>query len=156
METLRFVSEPPPKRQSTGWGWGWALAAIVLIASVARGWLLFSTPLVPGMNGGYYLVQARSVLTKGTLGVPDLPLTFYVQAALARVIEFVSHRGLEPSVLLAVKLADAVLPALIAVPVFLLVRRWGKAANAPGWIALAAAAIAALSAPALSMVGDFE
>lgn len=46
------------------------------------GSLLFGTPLMPGMNGAYYLVQARAVITRGTLELPDLPLIFYVQALL--------------------------------------------------------------------------
>jgi hypothetical protein len=38
------------------------LLGILAAAVAARAWLLFSTPLVPGMNGAYYLVQARSLL----------------------------------------------------------------------------------------------
>ncbi len=48
--------------------------ALVAIGACARGWLLFSTPWVPGINGAYYLVQARAILERGTLGIPDMPL----------------------------------------------------------------------------------
>ena len=59
----------------------WSLATAV----AARSWLLWSTPLVPGMNGGYYLVQARALQEHGRLGIPDLPLTFILQATVAKL-----------------------------------------------------------------------
>lgn len=136
--------------------WRWALAALLLLTAAARGWILFSTPLMPGMNGAYYLVQARSVLTHCTLGIPDLPLTFYIQALGARLLHAILGGSFDASILLAVKLADSILPALIVLPVFLLVRDWTKAADAPTWIAFATSAVVSLNAAALSMVGDFE
>jgi len=133
-----------------------ALAVILFLAIMARSWILFSSPLMPGINGAYYLVQARSILTHGTLGIPDLPLTFYIQAALAWLIQNLT--GVEPdkAIILAVKSAEAILPAFVALPVYSLVRRWGLNAQAPSWLAIAAAAMAALNAPILSVTGDFE
>lgn len=136
--------------------WPGALVALVLAVAAVRATILFSSPLVPGMNGAYYLVQARSVLAHGTLGIPDLPLTFYLQAALAWVLRALTGQPLEPSIVLAVKLADALLPALVVVPVAWLVRRWAALSRAPAWIALAAGATAALNGPVLGMVGDFQ
>ena len=133
-----------------------ALAGVVAAAVAARSWLLRSTPLVPGRNGGYYLIQARALLEHGKLGIPDLPLNFIVQASFAKLLHLVAGRSLEASVLAAVKLCDAVLPALAAIPVFLLARRWCAQAGRGFWPAAAAAAVAVLGAPALSMVGDFE
>jgi len=126
------------------------------MAVAARGWLLFSTALVPGMNGGYYLIQARALLTAGALGIPDLPLTFALQAALAKVIEWLTGHDLEPSIVLAVKFTDAVLPPLAALPVFLLGRAWSGRIGRGAWLSVAAAVVVALGAPALSMVGDFQ
>lgn len=60
------------------------MAAVVIAGIAARAWRLFSTPLVPGMNGAYYPIQARALLEKGALGIPDLPLTFALQAGLAK------------------------------------------------------------------------
>jgi len=68
------------------------LALAVLLAATARATLLFSTELMPGMNGAYYLVQARSLLEKGALAIPDLPLVFALHAAMAGIID-----GLTPS-----------------------------------------------------------
>ncbi|MCX6969116.1 MAG: hypothetical protein NTV93_03055 [Verrucomicrobia bacterium] len=154
METQKcralIADDGPPNRQ------GWPIALVILAAGILRGSLLFGTALMPGMNGAYYLVQARAVLTHGTLGLPDLPLIFYLQASLARALQWISRRDLEPCILFAVKLTDAILPALVALPVALLVRRWTKAAGAPAWIAPTAAAAVTLSSPILGMVGNFE
>lgn len=148
----KFPGEP-----FRGFGvWQWSLAALVGGIAAVRACLLFGTPLVPGMNGAYYLVQARSILTRGSLGIPDLPLTFYFQAAIAWVIEACSGLPLEYSILVAVKLADSILPALLAIPVALLALRWTRSCGVSAWLALGAAAAATLNAPILSMVGDFQ
>ncbi len=132
------------------------IALVVLVAAVIRGSMLFGTPLIPGMNGGYYLVQARAVFTHGRLGLPDLPLIFYVQAALAQGVRWVSGSDPDSCIIFSVKLTDSVLPALVALPVGLLVGRWAKAGGAPRWIAPAAAATVTLSAPILGMAGNLE
>jgi hypothetical protein len=135
------------------------LVAIVILGVVVRAWLLFGTPLVPGINGAYYLVQARSLLEKGALAVPDFPLTFFLHAFLAKILQTVSGAPLETAVLWATKLTDALLPPLVAVPVFLLIRGWESPNDAPRRnrrIAVAAAAVVAFGAGALSMVGEFQ
>ena len=135
----------------------WLVAAsIVLTGAVLRACLLFSTQLVPGMNGAYYLVQARSLIERGKLGIPDLPLTFAVQAAFAKLVQWVSGAPLETSIIFAVKCADAMLPPLVAIPVFALVRVWTRRLGAGAWVPACAALAAAAGAPALMMVGDFQ
>ena len=59
---------------------------IMLLAVAGRAWLLFSTPYMPGVNGAYYLIQARAILERGVLGISDLPLIFYWQAGLASIL----------------------------------------------------------------------
>jgi hypothetical protein len=135
----------------------WVLvAAIVLVGAIMRACLLFSTSLVPGMNGAYYLVQARSLIERGQLGIPDLPLTFVVQAVFAKLVQWVSGASLESSIVFAVKCADAMLPPLVALPVFALVRHWTRRMGAGNWVPACAALAAAAGAPALMMVGDFQ
>ena len=137
----------------------WSMPALLIViaaAVAARTWLLWSTSLVPGMNGGYYLVQARALLDHGRLGIPDFPLTFMLQAILAKLLQTVTGRGPEASILLSVKLTDALLPPLAAVPVFLLGRDWCRRAGRGAWPAVVAAAAVILGMPALSMVGDFQ
>ncbi len=135
---------------------GFLVASIVLAGAAMRACLLFSTSLVPGINGAYYLVQARSLIERGKLGIPDLPLTFAVQAMLAKLVQWVSGASLETSIVFAVKCADAMLPPLIAIPVFALVRQWTRRVGASSWVPACAALAAAAGAPALMMVGDFQ
>jgi hypothetical protein len=135
----------------------WVIVSlIVLVGAAARAALLFSTPLVPGMNGAYYLVQARALLEQGRLGIPDLPLTFVIQAILSKIVQLVSGAPLESSIVFAVKCVDALLPPLVAVPVFALVRQWAMRAKAGMGVPALAALAAAIGAPALVMVGDFQ
>ena len=134
----------------------YALWAVILTAIAARAWMLFSTPMVPGMNGGYYLVQARALLEAGKLGIPDLPLTFTLQAAFAKVLQWLTGHSLESSILLAVKIADAVLPPLVALPVFLLGRTWSRRLGHSAWLPIGAAAVVALSPTTLMITGDLQ
>lgn len=131
----------------TPWLWLAIGAAVVL-----RGWIYLRTPFSPGMNGAYYLVQARSILEKGTLGIPDMPLTFTLHALFAWVIQLL---GVEQATAIsfAVKMLDSLLPPLVGLPVYLLARRWP---GASAITAVAAAAAACCGVHALTMVGDFE
>ena len=55
-----------------------------------------------------------------------LPLTFVVQAMFAKLVQLVSGASLETSIVFAVKCADAMLPPLVAIPVFALVWQWTR------------------------------
>ena len=127
-----------------------------MVAVAARAWLLFGTDYVPGVNGAYYLVQARSLMERGMLAIPDMPLMFHLHAALAWLLIKVVGMGQVDAILWAVKLCDAVLPPLVAWSVFVLVRRWAKACGQGDWVPLAAAALACFAWPWLRMVGDLQ
>ncbi len=128
----------------------------VLIAAVARGCLLFANDMVPGMNGAYYLVQARSLLEKAALAIPDLPLVFLIHAGAAQVFQWLGLAERE-AVTLAVKLGDSLLPALAVIPVMALAAVWAERRSA---LNTTLAALTALLVPAggiaLGMVGDFQ
>lgn len=133
------------------------VGGVCAAAIAARAWLQFGTPLAPGMNGAYYFVQARALLETGRLGIPDLPLTFWLQAGLARVIAVLTGWPQDDAIVFAVKLADSVLPPLAALPVAWLAIRWQRDAARPSWLAvLAPAAVVCASAAPLSMTGDFQ
>jgi len=135
--------------------YGW-LIGVILGAVAARLWLLFSTPWAPGINGGYYFVQARALLERGELAFPDLPLVFYLEAAGVRLWQTLSGHGLCESVLVAVKICDGLLPALAAAPIFLLLERWRLVAVGPRWISAVGTAVVVLGFPTLSVVGDLQ
>ncbi len=132
------------------------LVWIILVAIAARASLLFSSPYVPGVNGAYYLVQARALLERGTLGIPDMPLTFHLHAAIAWELTKVAGLPQSEAIVWAVKSADALLPPLVAWPVFVLVRRWARARGAGDAVPLAAAALACLASPWFLIVGELQ
>ncbi len=134
----------------------WVSLSVVVLAAVAvRASVLFGSDLMPGMNGAYYLVQVRAILEKGHLGEHDMPLTFWLQAGLTLVVRTVSRLDLEPAIVLASKLFDSVVPALAAVPAFLLAIRWPGSKHSV-WAGIAAATLAAFSSGSLSMIGNFQ
>lgn len=132
------------------------LLIAVLLAAAARASLLFSTSLMPGMNGAYYLVQARSLLEKGALAIPDLPLVFALHALLALMIDWLSALTRDEAVFWAVKLGDSLLPALGVLPVLALASGWAAKGRINGLLAVMAALLVPASGIALMMVGDFE
>lgn len=134
----------------------WGLGIVIVLAMAARAWLHFRAPLVPGMNGAYYLVQARCVLERGTLGIPDLPLTFYVHAAFAWLVQHLAGSSQADAIVFAVKLLDSILPPLVAVPLFWMGWRWTRQSGGSATAALLPAVFACLGAQALGMVGDFQ
>lgn len=132
------------------------IAVIVSGAAAARLWLLFSTELVPGINGAYYLIQVRALLERQELALPDLPLVFYFEALLAGLLQRLTGNGINESVLLAVKLIDGILPAFAALPIFFLLERWSLNTMAPRWISALGALLVVMCFPALSVVGDLQ
>jgi hypothetical protein len=128
-----------------------------MIGVCARAWILFSTERMPGVNGAYCLVQARSLIEKGVLGLPDFPLTFVLHAGVASAIQYLTGLSVDASVLLAVKLCTALLPPFAAVPVFLLARQWCSQAGRPGsYLPLVAAALVSFGGQAIGMTGDID
>lgn len=91
-----------------------ALALIAAAIGVASKWLLTSGELLPGIDGAYYWVQVRSVMTEFTLGFNDLPLVIWAQALIAWVVGDIP---------LGVRISDALLPAISAIPIYFLLRK---------------------------------
>ena len=89
----------------------------------------------------YYWVQTRGVLEEGALPFADLPLLFYWYAGLATVLDAM---GLDsgPAIVHATRFTMSLVPALIAVPVYLVVRR----INAPAPLSPSHWALVAISA----------
>lgn len=133
------------------------LVLIVVAGACARCWMVFSAEQMPGVNGAYGLVQARSLIEKGTLGLPDFPLAFALYAGVAWLIQHVAGLGVDAAVAWAVKLCVTLLPPLAAVPVFLLGRTWSARAGRPcSRLPLAAAAMVSFGGPMLAMTGNID
>ncbi len=150
------------------------LSIIVIIWIVLRLSIHFSTEYIYGTNGAYYLVQARSILETRVLWVPDMPLNFYIQAWIAKLIQILSGWEQSKAIMRWVKICDSILPPLAAIPVFLLIEKLLQTkilqdqqtqtdtnnsytvSNSAIALGLVGAAIASFGVPTLSMLGDFQ
>lgn len=139
-----------------------AVSFIAVAAAGLRAFVNFSSPLVPKVNGAYYLVQVRSLLERGRLAFPDLPLAFLLESAVARLLRAFGLPT-DRAVMLAVKLVDTIVPPLAAVPAALLASRLrpgvDEASLLPTSCATppsAAAFWVALSCSPIALSGDFH
>lgn len=177
------MEHPGSVKASVGKGTVIALATVFVLVAVAiglRASMLFSKVLPPGIDAAYYPMQARGVLENGKLPYVEVPLIFWIDAALAKVL--IASRGMDvdSATLLASRLVDAVSQPLAAIPLALLMlgfsgalhrtRSIGSAASdepnsetsrASSVLPLvigvfAVSAIAILSPPILRMTGDFQ
>ena len=114
-----------------------------------------ATPLVPKVNGAYYLVQVRSLLETGRLSFADFPLVFVLEAGLAALLSALGVAG-QAAILAAVKTVDIVLPALAALPLLCLSASLGGPDDARRWPAAAAGIFGVLSWSPVMMAMDFQ
>ena len=82
--------------------------------------------LIPGINGGYYPLQVRTLLESGHLGFADMPLYFYLNAAIVKFISFFITSNIDQLIIQISKIIDTIsLPRLI-VPLYLIIRNFSK------------------------------
>lgn len=137
---------------------GWMLLGLVVGLAVTIRWRInFSQKLMPGNNGAYYLVQVRSLLEDGRLHLSAPPFIFYMEALAARVLLMLRAGSSAQCIVWACKGVDSILPALAAVPVFLLARAWSCTRTRPlFWPAFTVSLFSVLYFPVLLMTGDFH
>lgn len=123
--------------------WLFAACVIVLFGIAFRAVVDFSHPYPPGTDAGYYPLQTRSLIADGRLMYADLPLVFWVDAALARLLQ-IAGLGLDTAVLDASRVLNAFAPPLVAGAVFGLGYAWsaGSRRALPGIVAAALFSVA--------------
>jgi hypothetical protein len=136
--------------------WLAALALLVGAAIAARAWINFGSAVPPGMDAGYYAVQARSLLEHGRLQWSDVPLVFALDAALAKLAMATCGWSVDQATMWSTRVVDSVAQPLVAVVIFVATFRWSGGRRDALPAAIAASAVATLSAPILRMTGDFE
>jgi len=82
----------------------------------------FSQELIPGVNGGYYPLLVRSVLTTGLSGFRDMPLLFYFDALLIKFITFFGVSLTDTLIMNVVKIVDSFSIPLLLIPLYKIVR----------------------------------
>ncbi len=94
---------------------------VFIIAVLVRAILNFSVPLVPGLGGGYNLVQIRAILEGGHLALPDMPLLFYLNAMIIKVLLlFFPGSDAESMIIIVSKFIDSVGFPLLLYPMYLI------------------------------------
>jgi hypothetical protein len=139
--------------------WCIAAACIIFAAIGMRASVNFSAALPPGIDAAYYPLQARALLESGRLAYHDLPLIFWIDAALARVLMLVASMPIDAAVLLASQLVDSLLQPFAAAFIFALGYAWAGTRRHQTSTLLCVstcAMLATISAPMLRMTGDFE
>lgn len=104
--------------------------------------LLIDCPLLPGIDGPYYVVQVVHIMKTGSLKYPDPPLTFYIMYIFTLLCG---------DVFLGVKLAVSVLTALSLIPLFFVVTYVTNSRS----IAALSSIVYSLSFYILRMMSDF-
>jgi hypothetical protein len=95
---------------------------IYLAAALIRLQINFSQELIAGINGGYYPLQVRCLLENGQLGFADMPLLFYLNAFLVKIISVTGTTVSDQLIITILKLTDSLLFPLIVVPFYRLLR----------------------------------
>jgi hypothetical protein len=153
------MAQPHDNPASTLWRqplWLAALALLMGAAITARAWINFGSAVPPGMDAGYYAVQARSLLEHGRLQWSDVPLVFALDAALAKVAMVTCGWSVDQATMWSTRVVDSVAQPLMAFVIFAATFVWSGGRRNALPAAIAAAAVATLSAPILRMTGDFE
>jgi hypothetical protein len=155
-----IMAEPTPATDARGSAAHvWLLVAILILVAIAtRAARLFAHTFPPGVDAGYYPLQSRGLLLNGTLPYTDLPLFFYLNAAVAKAAMLAGHT-VDSAALLASKLVDATTQPWAAIPLAaaalaFIPQSLGKSRTLV--ILAASLALAVLSAASMRMVGDFE
>jgi hypothetical protein len=99
------------------------LCGLFFIAALLRLRLNFSSILPPSVDGIYYPLQVRSLIENGHLAFHDMPFTFWLEAAVAKLILLFSPLESEVTLMFTCRLIDSLVPPLLIIPVYLLFKR---------------------------------
>ena len=105
-------------------------------------WIFSRSRLITGVDGPYYLIQVRGLLTSGSLVYGDPPLTFYLLAFFSLLTGDITS---------GVKIGVSFFCALSTIPVFFFMKKVGKS-RLSGFIAML---LIVFSAPLIRMMTDF-
>jgi hypothetical protein len=123
--TKGFVSQPSPAKTGII---PWLPVVVFMVTAALIRWHSGASPnyyLLAGSDGPYYPLQVRAMSEHFRLAMPDMPLLFFVAAALARALQFLHVASSDGNVLLAIRCTNSFLPPLAAIPVFLIGREFG-------------------------------
>lgn len=98
--------------------------AIGAIAFLTKLFIEFQTSLIPGINGGYYPIQIRSIIESGTMAISDVPIVFYFNAFIVKLLSFfVSNGEINSLIINVVKIVGATAIPIILIPLYYITKK---------------------------------
>ncbi len=131
------------------------LSGLYLVSALVRLSVNFSTEFIPGANGAFYLVNIRSIIEEGEIFFKDFPLVFWLEAFIARVINFLGIAGIEQSIDLASRIFDSLVPPLAIIPAYLLSKKLLES-NKENHATVIISSLSILFISFLILVSDFQ
>lgn len=80
----------------------------------------YNSELIPGINGGYYPLQVRTLLDTGHLGFSDMPLYFYINAFFVKVASFFTTIDIDHLIIHTSKIIDSISLPFLIIPLYLI------------------------------------
>ena len=95
---------------------------IGIITFVYRAYVNFNQELILGVNGGYYPLQVRYIQENGNLGFSDMPVLFYVDVGLIKLISLFGLLISDALILSVVKSVDCMPIPLLLLALFKIIQ----------------------------------
>ena len=105
-------------------------------------------------NGGYYPLQVRTLLERGELAFPDMPLLFYIDAGIVRLFTIFGTSISNELIINIVKVVDSVSIPLLLLPLYQILKL-SKKKNFSFYI-LSCIALSVLSFQTLNLTSSFQ
>jgi len=116
--------------------------------------MLFSSDLIPGVNGGYYTLQVRSVLETNQLSYSDFPLYFYLNAILLKLFSLFGILVNDRFIINFLKVIDSICLPLSLIPLVLFLKK--TKSSLPFILDLLLLAYMSFSISPLILIGDLQ
>ena len=129
---------------------------LFLAAAGLRLAILFRQELIPGVNGGYYPLQVRSLLENGRLGFADMPLYFWFNAFWVKAIALFYSAPEESWIIPVVKTVDAFFLPLLLIPLYFIAKEFRRPKQPGLWWEAAVATFAVAAPWPLMFTGDLQ
>ena len=125
-----------------------------LIAFTYRTYVNFNQELILGVNGGYYPLQVRYIIENGKLGFSDMPLLFYLDAGIIKLISLFGVPISDTLILNVVKWVDCLSIPLLLLPLYKIIKLQSQ--SIPFKLELGLILFAVLSFSPLILVADLQ
>ncbi|MCA1757031.1 MAG: hypothetical protein LC649_06200 [Bacteroidales bacterium] len=92
---------------------------VFILTVIVRLILNYSTQLIPGAGGGYSIVQIREIIEEGHLAMTDMPLIFYFNELIVKIILLIFPNCQEGNLIINVyKIIDSIAFPLLLIPLY--------------------------------------